>query len=316
MNATELYGEQTIVMDFALSDQSGSTAIAVQPSPLEKPAPALQALREAFMSLPAEQMRAGLSEYQERRKTFREWLLSQLKEGVHYGYPPGLEPKWCDAKGKPCPKEQAVATLGYRNSVVPLESWTVKPSLYAAGADFVCDLLFLRAEFSVDMEAWEQAGKVSGMFFRKCKLYSRTNGEFLGEGTGARTIGQKNGDCNNAIKMADKCGLVAAVLSVYGLRDLFTQDLETLPPPKHDNPEQIPDPPKAQPRDDRVTKEEVAALVSRWKVMQAPDCATVENWKQYVCGVTNAIFPVSKYTEWTPAFVRAVDQAIREDFGN
>jgi hypothetical protein len=35
-----------------------------------------------------------------------------------------------------------------------------------------------------------------------------------------------------------------------------------------------------------------------------------------VAGVTQIIFPVSKPAEWKAEYVRAVDAAIRDDFGN
>jgi len=42
--------------------------------------------------LPVEQQKVYLQEYDNRRDFFLEWLLSHLKEGTHYGFPPGCTP--------------------------------------------------------------------------------------------------------------------------------------------------------------------------------------------------------------------------------
>src|SRR6478672_710147 len=78
-------------------------------------------LRHAMMSLPVEHQATMLAEFKERRDYFREWLLKQLRQGLHYGIPPGCEPKR-DAQG---------------NLKDNPEQWTHKPTLYAAGADFI-----------------------------------------------------------------------------------------------------------------------------------------------------------------------------------
>jgi hypothetical protein len=265
----------------------------VEPQP-----PALREFREAFMSMPVERMQVALTEYGERRDAFRAWLKSNLVSGVHYGYPPGCEPKYCDDKGRRVAKEVATCTLGYKNAIVPIEQWTVKPSLYAAGADLLCELLWVRDEYAADMETWEQLGKLPGKIIRKCKLFSRMTSEFLGEGSGARTLGDKGGDMNNSLKMADKSAKVSAVLNTWGLRDLLTQDMEEAKQQLHPNPEADASAPVTPPRGDRVTRDEIMALWGRWKKAANPDARTNADWSSYVCECSNRIFDVTQPKNW------------------
>jgi hypothetical protein len=185
------------------------------------------------MLMPSEHMLTALNEYEERRKTFREWLQGQLVPGVHYGVPPGCEPP----TKRPDPKQ-----------------WQYKPSLYKAGADFICDLMAARDEYEPDMLSWELSGKLAGLYPFICRLHSR-NGDLLGEGRGAAIRGKKSRDDNAAIKCGKKCAKVDAVINSWGLSDLFTQDAEDL------TPDAIPRKPQRAP----VDKYELTALWTFWK---------------------------------------------------
>ncbi len=241
----------------------------------------LRDLRMGLMSLTPENLVVALSQYTELRETFREWLLKQMVRGLHYGTPPGCEPKTKEIDG--------VTHIGIYNRKennyrwYPPSQWRVKESLYKAGADFVCDLLAARDEYSADMQAWEQLGKPHGTFVFCCKLYSKLSGEFLGEGRGVRKVGTKGGDENNGIKMAKKCAKVDAVLNTYGLSDLFTQDVEDddpPPDPPHDNPNHDKSAPKTPPRGSRVVESDLRALIDSWKEMRGRLGLSVE-FEQY-----------------------------------
>ena len=119
-------------------------------------------LRDAIMKADPETISQGLALYEEKRIAFRTWLEGHLKEGVHYGFPPGC-----------------------RNSTANKKQWVSKPSLYKAGADLVCDLMQVRIEFDADMSAWEQLGKPDGTYVFRCSLLSRTTGEVIAEGRGS-----------------------------------------------------------------------------------------------------------------------------------
>jgi hypothetical protein len=237
-----------------------TTAISIPTGPLRD-------MRAGFMLMPVETMRAGLAEYSERRKAFRDWLRSHLVEGIHFGFPPGLTPR-TDGEGN----FLVWNSRKNRDDVVNPKQWTPKPSLYKAGANFVCDLMGARDEYKADLMAWRQLGKPDGTFVFACHLYSRATGELLGEGRGIRKVGDKGGDANNAIKMAKKCAHVDAVLSAWALTDLFTQDLEEGAlgqPEQHGNPTPDETKPKVHARSERATVEQLKGLVDRWKAIRS-----------------------------------------------
>lgn len=205
-----------------------STALSTEPNGQRT---ALADLRAASLSVPIEVMQRALTEYKERRDEFRAWLKEQLVEGIHYGYAPGCEPR-LNASGELMiwQKGKGQNDGGYK--AYSRKQWQAKPSLYKAGADFICDLLGIQPRFEADMEAWQQLGSQSGTFVMKCSLLSKATAEIVGEGRGVRKEGQKGGDANNAIKMAQKAAKVDAVLNAYGLSDLFTQDMDPDDAPK------------------------------------------------------------------------------------
>lgn len=231
--------------------------------------------RTDMMRMPVEQMVLAQAEYVARRKQFREWLLSQLQLGVHFGYVPGTEPKFVDENGKDCEQSRAKGVKVWSSrkngyDVVPFSSWTAKPSLYKAGAQFVIDLLNLVPIYAADEIGWKQLGEPVGVFVYSCRLYPKgaafIDENLKGEGRGVRKVGQKGGDENNAIKMAQKCALVDAVLNGFGLADLFTQDTEDgIGPQPHEQPELKPDAPKTQSRNARISDADLKALIDKWK---------------------------------------------------
>lgn len=270
----------------------------VEPPPVVDSA-AIRDLRSGFMMMPVAQQQAAMAEFKARRDSFRHWLVSQMVEGLHFGFSPGTQPKWCDANGKPCSEAEAWGTMGKQN--IPLTSWRPKKALYAAGADFVCDLLGIRDELETDHNGWVQAGSNAGTFVVNCKLISRSTGELLANGLGlALTSGEQLG-ANAALKKAGKRAKVAAVLDYLGLRDLFTGDPnEDNTKPKVENPTQKPDAPRAQPRGKRVTSIEVGSILTAWKAVRHPDDRTPELWTAFVLKhAERKPFNVMDAAEWT-----------------
>lgn len=257
-----------------------------------RPSPELADLRDAAMRLPLEEIAGLLANYKDRRNTFREWLMKQLVLGVHYGVPPGCEPK---------------------GNVRP-EQWRHKPSLYKAGAEFVCDLMNVRARYTADLDASQQLGEAkpnskgeaSKYFVYKCELVSRSTGEVVGEGTGARRLGDKGGDVNNSVKMAQKNAMVAAVLNSYSLSDLFTQDFE---PPQYDNPEQAAGAAQARPRGERITGKMLNAELQRWLSYVSPE-GTMDEWAEWVRGVTKRNECFERPAVWNMDDMKAVSAAL------
>ena len=263
-------------------------------------------LRHAMMSLPVNDQRIVLASYIERRQHFREWLMSQLIEGTHYGIVPGCEPKTKEIDGVlhygVWNKKKGSGQGGF--DWYPGSQWTPKPSLYAAGADFICDLMAVRDEYESDAVAWQQMGSKSGTAVQKCRLYSRATGELIGEAIGAYN---HQYDPNNAVKMASKCAKVGAVINAYGLRDLFTQDEPTAPPT--DNPEGDGKAPKVPPRGKRttaateVTPEHVKYVKGNWQGQAGNitgDAAKDrDRFIAWVCNITNREFDPLKVSQWT-----------------
>ena len=311
MNQPSLLDKPSVKMDPI--PVTTDTSISVPDFPKQSTS-ALLDFRTGYMMSKPEVMRQALAEYVEIRDEFRKWLLERLVAGTHYGYVPGCEPKYCDSKGKPCPKEQATATLGYKGLVVPLDQWQPKPSLYKAGAEMICDLLWARGACDSDIDAWKMMGSKEGVLVRTCRLYSKITGELLGQGTGSRLVGQKGGDNNNSIKMADKNATVAAVLNTWGLSDLFVQDGEAGDKqPLNENPEHDPNAPVTTPRDDRVSADDISNLVTRFKKACGPDVKP-DDWSKFAQEAANRVFDVKKSFAWCPTDVERVDAALRERF--
>lgn len=258
----------------------------VAPAPVESGP--LRDLRSGVMTMPAARMVEALAEYRERDRTFRKWLLEQLTEGVHYGYPPGCEPKTNILNGK-----LHYGVWDWKKKEFkwyPEEQWKPKPCFYKAGAERVVDIMGLLPQYVPSLEAWEMLGKPSDTFVMVCRLTSKMTGQLIGEGMGARKVGQKGGDENNALKMAMKSAKVCAVLEAYGLADLFTQDLEDGPAaaPEYDNPNHDQNAPKAQPRGDRVSDTDYKAVGKEWKAMRQKAGLTFskDDWIDFVEGAT------------------------------
>jgi len=226
-------------------------------------------IRATLMTMPADQMAGVLTEYDQRRTTFRKWLLDNMTEGVHYGFPPGIEPKY-DGKGNIVNKKWDKRSNGWVETSHSPKSYKPKHSLYKPGAQLVCDLLNLVPVFDADQVSWQMMGSPQGMFVMRCRLYPKgqphIDETLKGEGRGIREVGQKGGDANNAIKMAEKTAQVDAVINGLGLSDLFTQDTEEI---QKGPPTQAPEPrqggPVAVERAKRVSGDDLMKLLHYWK---------------------------------------------------
>lgn len=115
---------------------------------------------------------------------------------------------------------------------------TKSPSLYKSGAEKVCMAYGLLQHYTTESKI-EQYDKNSCFFYFlvKCELVKIANDgkEYVfttGYGA-ANTAERRNGRSanspdaiNSCVKMAQKRALVAAALSISGLSDMFTQDME------------------------------------------------------------------------------------------
>lgn len=106
----------------------------------------------------------------------------------------------------------------------PADPRNPKPTLLKPGAEKVVKLFNTRPVWSKDTDTWEMLGSPKGTICYKCEIISNVTGEIVGEGRGAEKVGNKSRDANKAIKIAEKCALMDAVLYTFGLSDRFTQD--------------------------------------------------------------------------------------------
>lgn len=269
-----------------------------------------------LMNMSVEDMSIAQNEYDARRRQFRDWIKEKLVPGVHYGFSPGCEPKFNDSG-----ELLMWSNGGYK--AISKDSWAAKPSLYKAGAEFVCDLLNLLPVYTADKDSWEMLGSPAGTFVIRCRLYPKGSEHLdcnmVGEGLGCRSVGDKKGDANNAIKMAQKSAMVCAVLNSYGLSDLFTQDVEDMAKEAAKNPPSRPEP-RVQPRSSSkpvngigTINERFQNLKARWKesTIRDGDSPTPEAWAAWV--VRNADLPSDaalKPAMWTPVELKLAEDAM------
>ena len=112
---------------------------------------------------------------------------------------------------------------------------TKKPTLFKSGAEKICMAYGLLQQYHIESKI-EQGGKEPFFFYNvKCNLVKVVNGEeyVLTSAYGSANTGEKRNGFNSAfdsanstLKMAQKRALVAAALSISGLSDAFTQDME------------------------------------------------------------------------------------------
>lgn len=145
-------------------------------------------------------LRLMLEEEEQRRAIVRSYIARNLKQGVDYGVIESTS-----AKGK---------------------QFKSKPTLFKPGAEKICSLLRLRAEYEADITTATMAG-IPGVFAYICRLIDE-QGRVQGEGGGSYTLGEKQGDSvNSAIKLGRKRAKIDAVLGVAALSEFFTQDQST-----------------------------------------------------------------------------------------
>jgi hypothetical protein len=111
-----------------------------------------------------------------------------------------------------------------------------KPSLRKPGAEKICGMLGVIPTFPTlkDYEQLALQGIPIDQIILRCHLLSAA-GDVLADGVGARSLKQDNGDLNKALKMACKSAHIDATLRMAGLSEIFTQDLEDMPPQSFDN---------------------------------------------------------------------------------
>lgn len=143
---------------------------------------------------------AGLDRRKANRQSLMEWIRSALVEGTDYGR-------------------------------IPTKRGPSKPSLWKPGAEKICGMLGVTTTFPT-LSEYEQAalnGTEIKSIVLRCEI-TNASGCIIGIGIGARSLAQDYGDLNKALKMAEKSAHIDATLRMAGLSEIFTQDLEDMPP--------------------------------------------------------------------------------------
>jgi hypothetical protein len=111
---------------------------------------------------------------------------------------------------------------------IPTKKGAGKKCLFKSGAEKICVLLGLTPTFPA-LKDYEQAAlnnqKLEQIILR-CELLSET-GAIVASGIGARAIKDDFGNINKSLKMAAKSASILATLSVAGLSEIFTLDMES-----------------------------------------------------------------------------------------
>jgi hypothetical protein len=185
---------------------------------------------------------AALEEILESQKAVAEVIARALVNGQDYGIIPGTSRRGRDGKetGKPTllkpGAERVLLTFGCYPDYKILASeadhsrevqWVKKTKKYRN-----------RTRDDKEWDWIEEHGTSLGLYryVVKCDVVQRSTGEIIGSGIGVcSTLESKYVDRprdleNTVLKMAEKRGLVAAVLNTFGLSDRFSQDLEDMPP--------------------------------------------------------------------------------------
>ena len=103
------------------------------------------------------------------------------------------------------------------------------PSLFKPGAEKIAGLLGVRSRWPTIDEQIDRVQSGAPCVILKCQLLD-VDDRIVSEGVGARLLDTDQGDINKAFKMAKKSSLIDAVLNCGGLSELYSQDLEDLPP--------------------------------------------------------------------------------------
>lgn len=148
----------------------------------------------------------GLKDQKAQRKLVAKYIEDQLVKKIDYGVIPGTGNK---------------------------------PTLLKPGAEKFASLLDLVATFEKDSDTWEMLGSEGGTIAYRCQLKTKKSGTLVGEGRGVCSVkektweknGKTNADTapNTAVKTAEKRAMVDAVLRVFSLSEIFTQDVEDMP---------------------------------------------------------------------------------------
>lgn len=157
---------------------------------------------EQSQQLSTEVQSGAVAALVEQRNQLQSFMKSQLKEGVDYGILPGVK----------------------------------KPSLYKSGAEKLCQLFMLGSRIVAGDTKIDHENKFAISTYR-VEVFNQATGKAVSQCEGVVNSREKKyvsqdmySIINTLAKMAQKRGLVGAVLLATNASDLFTQDVEDNPP--------------------------------------------------------------------------------------
>jgi hypothetical protein len=161
---------------------------------------------------PAE-FNAALQRRSMNRKALLDWIRDSLVEGTDWGKIHTFGRSKC-SQGKNCSNPHHFS----------------KPVLFKSGSEKICGMLGLSACFPdlPELEKSFREGVELKTLLLHCELVNGA-GVPLAMGAGARSLQQDSGDVNKCLKMALKSAQIDATLRL-GLSQIFTQDLDDMPP--------------------------------------------------------------------------------------
>jgi hypothetical protein len=165
------------------------------------------------------EFRGALERRGENRGALIQWVRNALVDGVDYG------------------------------AIKRSNGSMTKPSLRKPGAEKICGMLGVIPTFPTlkDYEQLALQGIPIEQIILRCHLLS-AGGEVLADGVGARSMKQDGGDLNKCLKMACKSAHIDATLRMAGLSEIFTQDIEDMPPGSFDGQQESRPAPRQQQR--------------------------------------------------------------------
>ena len=160
-----------------------------------------------------EEFNAALQRRSMNRKALLDWIRDSLVEGTDWGKIHTFGRNRC-SQGKNCTNPHHFS----------------KPVMFKSGSEKICSMLGLSACFPdlPELEKSIRDGVELKTLLLHCELVNGA-GMPLAMGAGARSLQTDNGDCNKALKMCLKSAQIDATLRL-GLSEIFTQDLEDMPP--------------------------------------------------------------------------------------
>lgn len=164
--------------------------------------------------------KSALEKRSENVSTLIRWIWRALVPDLDYGTFHVMPKKICSL-GKACKNKAHYC----------------KPVLFKPGAEKICGLIGLRAEFPAIAEYEKKAiaGEKIEVIILRCLLMS--GDRVVAEGTGCRVVANDFGDINKSIKMAEKSGMIDAIMRCAGLSAIFSQEKEEQPEAEAEPPE-------------------------------------------------------------------------------